>query len=79
MSKEENKLSFEEAIKELEEVINQLESGQLNLDDSISKFEKGVELSKYCNNILENAEKKITILTNKDGNIVEENFNIEEE
>ena len=46
----------------------------LNLDESISKFEEGIKISKECNKILEEAEKKITILLEKDGNIKEENF-----
>ena len=61
----------------LEKIVTELEKGELNLDDSISKFEEGIKISKECNKILEEAEKKITILLEKDGNIEEENFTAE--
>ena len=62
-----------------EKIVSELENGDLNLDDSVSKFEEGIKISKECNKILEDAEKKITILLNKDGEIKEENFTTEEE
>ena len=70
--------NFENKMGELEKVVNELEKGDLNLDDSVSKFEYGIKLSKECNKILEDAEKKITILLNKDNEIKEEDFNTEE-
>ena len=66
--------SFEELMKSLEEIASQLEKGDLNLEESISKFEEGMKLSKKCNEIIENAEKKITILLQKDEKVSEENF-----
>ncbi len=68
------KMSFEQAMKNLEQIALELESGNLNLEESLSKFEEGMKLSKKCNEILENAEKKITILLEKDGKLQEENF-----
>jgi exodeoxyribonuclease VII small subunit len=69
-------LDFENTMKALEGIIKELEKGDLNLDDSIKKFEEGLELSKKINNYLESSEKKITSLTSKeDGTIEEENFN----
>lgn len=73
------KKSFEENIGDLEKIVSELENGDLNLDDSVSKFEEGIKISKECNKILEDAEKKITILLNKDGEIKEENFTTEED
>ena len=67
-------MNFEESIEKLEKVVNELETGNLNLDDSIKKFEEGMELSKKCNEILEEAEKKITMLIKKEGKLEEENF-----
>ena len=46
----------------------------MNLDESLVKFEEGMKLSKECNKMLEDAEKKITILLEKDGEIEEEGF-----
>lgn len=69
--------NFEDKITELEKVVNELENGEMSLDESLTKFEQGMKLSKECNKMLENAEKKITILLEKDGNIEEENFDNE--
>ena len=72
------KKSYEEQIQELEKIINELENGNLNLDDSVAKFEEGMKISKECNKMLENAEKKITILLNdENGEKKEENFETE--
>lgn len=74
---DENK-SFEEQIEKLENIVKELEKGDLNLDDSVAKFEEGIKISKECNEILETAEKKITILVNQNGEIKEEKFETEE-
>ena len=60
-------------------IATQLEKGDLDLDTSIAKFEEGMKLSKKCNDFLENAEKRITILLKDGNNIKEENFIQEEE
>ncbi len=71
---EEENLNFEEAMKQLENVANELEKGNLSLDESVNKFEEGMKLSKKCNNFLDSAEKKITMLINGEDGIKEENF-----
>ena len=69
------KKSFEEQIAELEKIINELENGNLNLDDSVEKFEEGMKISKECSEMLEKAEKKITMLIKgENGELAEENF-----
>ena len=70
--------NFEKNMSDLENIVTELEKGDLNLDESISKFEEGIKISKQCNKILEDAEKKITILLEKDGELKEENFETEE-
>lgn len=72
------KSSFENNMENLEKIVTELENGDLNLDESISKFEEGIKISKQCNKILEDAEKKITILLEKDEKIEEDDFNITE-
>jgi len=67
-------LNFEDTMKELELVIKELESGELNLDDSVKKFEKGMSLSKNANKMIEEAEKKIMILIKNEDNVNEEKF-----
>ena len=73
------KINFEENMEKLEKIVTDLEKGELNLDDSVKKFEEGINISKECNKILEDAEKKITILVKKeDGKTDEENFDAKE-
>lgn len=55
--------NFEKSLKELEQIVRELESGDVNLDQSLKKFEQGIELYKKCRSTLENAEKKIKILS----------------
>lgn len=76
---DEENLNFEEAMEALELVARNLEKGDLNLDESVKEFEKGMKLSKKCNEILENAEKKISILIQNGDELKEENFSVEEE
>lgn len=69
------KVNFEETMKQLEEIAIQLEKGDLNLDESVEKFEQGMQLSKQCSKILEEAEKRITILLkNSEGELNEQDF-----
>lgn len=73
--KEEKDFNFEETMQKLETIVQELENGNLNLDDSIKKFEEGIKLSKSANSYLEEAEKKITVLVKgKDGELTEEEF-----
>ncbi len=61
---------FEEAIEELEKIVEQLESGDLSLQDSLAVFEEGVGLVKYCNQKLTEVEKKIELLVkDKEGRL----------
>ena len=61
---------FESALEELESVIEQLESGELSLEDSLTAFEKGVGLVKYCNQKLNEVEQKVELLTkDKEGKL----------
>ena len=69
----ENK-SFEESIKRLEEIVKLLENGETPLEESISLFEEGVALSGYCNKLLETANQKVVMLTQKNGEMAEEEF-----
>ena len=69
--------SFEEMMKSLEQISQDLENGELTLDESMKKFEEGMQLSKKCSEILENAEKKIKILIKDGENLSEEDFNVD--
>ena len=70
--------SFEEQMENLEKIVGELEKGDLNLDDSVTKFEEGIKISKECSKTLEEAQKKITMLIDNNGEIKEEDFKTEE-
>ena len=70
---EEKKENFEELIEKLENITNKLEKDTLNLSDSVALFEEGMKISKKCNEELENAEKRISIILDTD-DLKEENF-----
>ncbi len=71
--------TFEDAIENLEKIVSELENEKLTLDESVKKFEEGMRLSKYCNEILEKAQKQISILIADDnGDLKEETFITEE-
>jgi exodeoxyribonuclease VII small subunit len=54
-----DKLSFEEAIKELTDIVGKIEQGQIPLQDSLEQYEKGMALIKQCRTILQKAEERI--------------------
>ena len=67
------KVQFEESMERLEEIVGELEKGDLTLDESIKKFEEGVKLGKTCRGLLGKAEKRIKVLVEKeDGELREE-------
>lgn len=57
------KLSFDQAASRLDEIVDKLEGGQLELEESLAEYEKGVGLLKQCYAILKQAEQKIEVLT----------------
>ena len=70
--------TFEDAMSELEGIVQKLEKGELSIDESIEYFQKGVELSRYCSKKLDEIEKRITILIEEEnGDIKEEVFEYE--
>jgi exodeoxyribonuclease VII small subunit len=61
-------IKFEEALKKLERIVDDLERGELTLDEALKKYQEGIELSRVCAERLENAKKKIDVLVkNKKG------------
>ena len=59
-------LSFEEAIKELTNIVGKIEQGEIPLQDSLEQYEKGMTLIKHCRDILQKAEKQIEKITEAD-------------
>ena len=65
---------FEDAMRELEDIVKRLESGDLPLEESLKIFEQGIDLSRYCSKKLEEAEKKVSLLMKDEGGIKKEPF-----
>jgi len=65
--KQEKEPDFEHALAELEILVSRLESGELNLDQSLEHFKRGVELTRRCQSILDQAQKAVELLTAADG------------
>lgn len=71
--------TFEESMLELEQMVASLESGDITLDESLKLFEKGIKLSKSCQKKLDEAEKKVKILTaSGNGDMEEKDFEVAE-
>lgn len=62
-----SEIKFEEALKRLEKIVEDLEKGTLSLDESLKKYEEGVKLSLVCSKRLDAAQKKVEILVKKEG------------
>ncbi len=58
--------TFEDALKRLEEIVGQLEAGQLGLEQSLARYEEGVKLLRRCYELLQRAERRIELLTGVD-------------
>ena len=69
------KKSFEQAMEQLEKIVEELETGDLPLEKAMRKFEEGMELTRLCTRKLDETEKKIQLLLrDKQGNVVEQPF-----
>jgi len=62
---EKKEFSFEESISELEKIVANMEKGELPLDAQLANFEEGIKIARECTKVLDEAEKKVSILTKK--------------
>ena len=69
-----NKFDFNKGLAELEVIINEMESGDLSLEDSLKYFEKGVKLHRQCHSALTDAEHRVNILSEEDNYSKEKSF-----
>ena len=65
---------FEELLGELEALVETMEKGELSLEESLQSFERGVELTRSCQQVLKDAEQKVQILAGKDDDAQPESF-----
>ena len=72
------KPDFETALSELESLVEQMEQGDLSLDESLKQFERGVQLTRACQAALKEAEQKVQVLLEKDGQATLEPFQSDE-
>ncbi len=69
------KKTFEQSLKQLEDIVGELESGDLPLEKALKKFEEGIQLSSYCSEMLDATEKKISqLLKGQDAQVMEKPF-----
>jgi exodeoxyribonuclease VII small subunit len=78
-NKTEIELNFETAIAKLESHVRTLEQGELTLDESLTIFEEGMKLAKFCTKKLNEAEHRIEILMEKDGELMKKDFELPED
>ncbi len=69
-------LSFEESLSELDTIVQNLEQGDLDLEESMAIFERGLALSKLSQNKLQTAEQKVKILLEQNGELALHDFNL---
>jgi len=68
------KFNFNKGLLELEEIINKMDSGELNLEDSLKYFEEGVKIHRQCHTALTDAEQRISVLSENDNYSEEKSF-----
>ena len=71
-------LTFEQALVALEDIVNKLEAGSLSLEESLNAYEKGIALTRFCQEKLEGAKQKVAILTKGEDGIVTDKPFVEE-
>jgi exodeoxyribonuclease VII small subunit len=67
MARKKNTALFEESLQELEQIVEQMEQGDISLEQSLKAFERGIKLTRTCQKALQEAEQKVQILLEKDG------------
>lgn len=73
------KIDFEKSMAELEAIVNAMDAGDMSLEQSLSAFEKGMTLSAQCQQALNDAELKVQVLLEKNGELQSEDFRAEDE
>ena len=78
MSEEVDKMSFEDSMKTLEDLVKQLESGELDLDTSLEVYERAVVLRDHCKKILDESYRKVQTIMETASGIVKKDFQVNE-
>ncbi|SDJ95335.1 exodeoxyribonuclease VII small subunit [Microbulbifer yueqingensis] len=78
MAEKEKPATFEQALEELEQLVERLEGGDLPLEDALADFERGVKLTRECQQKLASAEQKVKVLMEEGGEVREQPFDIDD-
>ncbi len=79
MARKKTAPDFEQSLAELQTLVERLENGELSLEDSLVTFEQGIRLSRECQSALQQAEQKVQILLERDGELAEAPFSSDED
>jgi len=71
-------VNFEKALAELEQLVEEMEQGNLSLEESLKRFEKGIALTSECQQALQKAELKVQELIEKNGKLLEKDFEVDQ-
>lgn len=79
MARKKASLDFEQSLAELQALVERLENGELSLEDSLAAFEQGIALTRDCQGALAQAEQKVQVLLERDGELTTQPFDVEPE
>lgn len=79
MAKKKDEPKFEDLVSQVEETLQQLDSGDLPLEDALKRYEEGVAALRNAFGILKKAEKKVQLLSERDGELATQDFDVKEE
>ncbi|AYC31446.1 exodeoxyribonuclease VII small subunit [Pseudomonas cavernae] len=79
MARKKTTPDFEQSLTELQTLVERLESGELSLEDSLTAFEQGIRLTRECQGALAQAEQKVQILLERDGELAEAPFEADDQ
>ena len=79
MARKKSTPDFEQSLAELQTLVERLENGELSLEDSLTAFEQGIRLSRECQASLQQAEQKVQILLERDGELAEAPFTTDDD
>ena len=79
MARKKNTPDFEQSLAELQTLVERMENGELTLEDSLTTFEQGIRLSRECQSALQQAEQKVQMLLERDGEFSEAPFSTDDD
>lgn len=79
MARKKAPLDFEQSLADLQQLVERLESGELSLEDSLSAFEQGIRLTRDCQSALGQAEQKVQVLLERNGEAQSVPFEVDDE